>query len=187
MAAVPFPRAPAVFRSVSCRWLPFSGSAPIWLRLAGLFLQWTFIVGLAVSWYTTWFSTLCQRSFPLRCFPLAGSASFLAPVHWSSTAVEPCCWVGGVFIHHLVFYLVPAQLPLPLLTLSGCCNLSSSSLLVYSCGGALLLGWRCLCCVTWFYHVPCSSSGAYSLRSFPCSRFPWGFSGHRASVLLLPW
>ena len=38
-----------------------------------------------------------------------------------------------------------------------------------------------------FYHVPCSSSGACSLRSLPCSRFPWGFSGHRVSVLLLPW
>ena len=26
-----------------------------------------------------------------------------------------------------------------------------------------------------FYHVLCSSSGAGSLRSLPCSRFPWGF------------
>ena len=126
MAAVPFPGAPEVFRSVSCSWLPFLGSAPIWLRLAGLLLQWTFIVGLAVSWYTTWFSTLCQRSFPFRCFPLAGSATFLAPVRWSTPAVEPCCWVGGVLLHHLVFYLVPAQLPLQLLTLSaGVCNLFS--------------------------------------------------------------
>ena len=106
-------------------------------------------MGLAVSWYPTWFSTLCQRSSPFRCFPLVGSAPFLAPVRWSTTAVEPC-WVGGVWIHHLVFYLVPAQLHLLLLTLSGCGNLSGSSLLVYSCGGALLLGWRCLCCVTWF-------------------------------------
>ena len=37
------------------------------------------------------------------------------------------------------------------------------------------------------YHVPCSSSGACRFRSLPCSRFPWGFSGHRVSVLLLPW
>ena len=28
-------------------------------------------------------------------------------------------WVGGVLIHLLVFYLVPAQLPLPLLPLRG--------------------------------------------------------------------
>ena len=75
-------------------------------------------------------------------------------------------------VHHLVFYLVPAQL-----TLIGFCNLSGSSLLVYSCGGALLLGWRCLWCVAWFsILLPCSSSGACSLRSLPCSRFPWGFS-----------
>ena len=53
-------------------------------------------------------------------------------------------------IHHLVFCLVPAQLLLLLLTLSRCGNLSGSSLLVYSCDGALMLGWRCLCCVTWF-------------------------------------
>ena len=107
-------------------------------------------MGLAVSWYTTWFSALYQRSFLFRCFPLAGSAPFLAPVRWSTPSVEPCCWVGGVWIHHLVFYLVPAQLPLLLLPFSGCGNLSGSSLLVYSCGGALLLGWRCLCYVTWF-------------------------------------
>ena len=66
------------------------------------------------------------------------------------------CLPGGVLIHHLVFYLVPAQLPLPLLTLRGCCNLSGSSLLAYSCGGALLLGWRCLCCVTWFSTMCCA-------------------------------
>ena len=47
-------------------------------------------------------------------------------------------------VHLLVFYLVPAQLPLLLLPLSGFCTLSGSSSLVYSCGGALLLGWRCL-------------------------------------------
>ena len=70
---------------------------PFWLLLAVLLLQWTFVVGLAVSWYTTWFSTLCQRSFLCRSFPLAGSATFLAPVCWLTPAVEPCCWVGGVF------------------------------------------------------------------------------------------
>ena len=45
-----------------------------------------------MSWYTTWFSTVCQRSFPCRSLPLAGSATFLAPVSWPT-----CCWVGGVF------------------------------------------------------------------------------------------
>ena len=177
-----FPGAPAVFRSVSCSWLPFSGSAPSWLRLAGLLLQWTFTVGLAVSWYTTWFSTLCQRSFPL-----AGSAPFLAPLRWSTPTVEPCCWVGGVWIHHLVFYLVPAQLPLLLLTLSGCGNLSGSSLLVYSCGGALLLGWRCLCCVTWFSTM-CSAlpPGPAACAAFPAAGYLGNFQVTRCLSFCFP-
>ena len=143
-------------------------------------------MGLAVSWYTTWFSTLCQRSFPFRCFPLAGSAPFLAPVRWSTPAVEPCCWVGDVLIHHLVFYLVPAQLPLPLLTLIGCCNLSGSSLLVYSAvvpccwvGGVFAASLGFLPCAVLFLR-------GLQLAQLPCCRFPWGFSGHRVSVLLLP-
>ena len=52
-------------------------------------------------------------------------------------------------VHLLVFYLVPAQLPL-----IGFCTLSGSSSLVYSCGGALLLGWRCLVTPLDFYLVP---------------------------------
>ena len=71
---------------------PWRVLQPIWLQLAGLLLQWTFVVGLAVSWYTTWFSTLCQLSLPL-----AGFATFLAPVCWPTPAVEPCCWVGAVY------------------------------------------------------------------------------------------
>ena len=142
-------------------------------------------MGLAVSWYTTWFSTLCQRSFPFRCFPLAGSAPFLAPVRWSTPAVEPCCWVGGVWIHHLVFYLGPVQLPLLLLTLRGCGNLSGSSLLVYSCGGALLLGLEGVFAASLCF-LPCA---VLFLRGLQLSQLqvPLGFSGHQVSVLLLPW
>ena len=81
MASVPLPGAPAVFRGVSCRWLP-----------------------------------------------LAGSATFLAPVGWPAPAVETCCWVGGVFGAPLGFLpcavlflrgLRFAQLPLPQVTLGG--------------------------------------------------------------------
>ena len=118
MASVPLPGAPAVFRGVSCCWLPLVGSAPIWLQLADLLLQWTLIVGLAVSWYTTWFSTLCQRSFPFRCLPLAGSATFLTPVFWSTPAVEPCCWVEVVFGAPLDF--LPCAVLFP-----GACGLRS--------------------------------------------------------------
>ena len=133
-------------------------------------------MGLAVSWYTSWFSTLCQCSFPFRCFPLMGSAHFLATVCWSTPTVEPCYWVGGVWLHHLVFYLVPAQLPLLLLTLSGCGNLSGSSLLVYSCGGALLLGWGCLCWVAWFSTM-CRAlpQGPAACAAFPAAGFLGNF------------
>ena len=97
------------------------------------------------------FSAACPAAgYPSWVPHLAGSGWLAHSCSGRYCAVGPCCWVGGVLLHHLVFYLVPAQLPLPLLTLSGCCNPSGSSLLVYSCGGVLLLGWRCLCCVTWF-------------------------------------
>ena len=66
--------------------------------------------------------------------------------------------VGGVLVHHLVFYLVPAQLPL-----SGFCTLSGSSSLVYSCGEALLLGWRCLDTPLGF--LPCASAAPPSAAS----------------------
>ena len=84
-------------------------------------------------------------------------------------------------VHHLVFYLVPARLPLPLLPLSGFCplplllltlrgcgTLSGSSLRVYSCSGALWLGWRGICCVTWF------STMCRALPQWPaaCAAFP---------------
>ena len=92
------------------------------------------------------------------------------------------CLGTGVLIHHLVFYLVPAQLPL------------SAAYPFWLQFAGLLPRW---CLVVGlevsllhhlvFYHVSCSSSGACSLRCLPCSRFPWEFSGHRVSVLLLPW
>ena len=120
----------------------FLSSCWVWGRLL-LSLFWCGCC--AFSWGTCGFP---QRV--LQLVTLLGFRTYLAPVSWPTPAVDVCCWVGGVLIQHLVFYLVPAQLPLPLLTLSGCCNLSGSSLLVVYCGGALLLGWRCLCCVTWF-------------------------------------
>ena len=108
-------------------------------------------------------------SFPQRVLQLAtllGFRTLLTQVGWPTPAVGIFCGVGGILVHLLVFYLVPAQLPLPLLPLSGFCTLSGSSLLVYSCGGALLLGWRCL--VTPLGFLPCASatppSAAYLSR-----------------------
>ena len=114
----------------------FLSSCWVWGRLL-LSLFWCDCC--AFSWGTCGFPQLV-----LQLVTLLGFRTYLAPVSWPTPAVDVYCWVGGVLVHHLVFYLVPAQLPLPLLTLSGFCNLSGSSLLVYSCGGALLLGWRCL-------------------------------------------
>ena len=37
------------------------------------------------------------RGVSCRRLPLGGSATFLAPVACPAPAVEPCCWVGGVF------------------------------------------------------------------------------------------
>ena len=46
--------------------------------------------------------------------PLAGAATFLAPVCWSTPAVVPCGWVGGVFAASLGF------LPCAVLFLRAC-------------------------------------------------------------------
>ena len=120
----------------------FLSSCLVWGRLL-LSLFWCGCC--AFSWGTCGFP---QRV--LQLVTLLGFHTYLAPVSWPTPAVDVYGWVGGVLVHHLVFYLVPAQLPFPLLTLNRFCNLSGSSLLVYSCGGALLLGWRCLWCVAWF-------------------------------------
>ena len=97
------------------------------------------------------FSAVCPAAgYPSWVPHLAGSGWLASP------AVDVYCGVGGVLVHHLVFYLVPALLPLPLLPLSGFCTLSGSSSLVCSCGGALLLGWQCL--VTPLGFLPCASA-----------------------------
>ena len=111
------------------------------------------LLGVGLALVGLFWCGFCASSWGTCGFPrhvlqlvtLNGFSNFLAPVSWPTPAVDVCCCVGGVLVHHLVFYLVPAQL-----TLSGFCYLSGSSLLAYSCGGALLLGWRCLGCVAWF-------------------------------------
>ena len=79
MASVPLPGAPAVFRGVSCRWLPLGVPQPFWLQLAGLLLQWRLVVGLAVSLvhYLVFSLVPCSssgacglRNCPCRSLPL---------------------------------------------------------------------------------------------------------------------
>ena len=105
------------------------------------------------------FSAACHAAgYPSWVPHLADSGwltySFSGRLAWSWG-----CLGADVLIPHLVFYLVPAQLPLPLLPLRGSAPLAGasacldSSLLVYSwLEGSLL---RHLV----FSHVPCSSSG----------------------------
>ena len=88
----------------------------------------------------------------------------------------------------LGFYLVPAQLPLPLLPLWGSAPLTGASACLSSLLGLLLgLGWWGLCSVTWFSPMYLLFLGACGLRSLPSCWLPWGFSGHRVSVFQLPW
>ena len=124
------------FLSEAAELVFFLSSCWVWGRLL-----------LSLFWCGFCASSWGACGFPrrvLQLITLSGFRTYLAPVSWPTPAVDVYCWVGGVLVHHLVFYLVPAQLPLPLLPLSGFCNLSGSSLLVYSCGGALLLCWRYL-------------------------------------------
>ena len=88
------------------------------------------------------------HSVSCHWLPLAGSATFLAPVGWPAPAVETCCWVGGVFGAPLGFLpcavlflrgLRFAQLPLPQVTLGGFSAFSVTGCLTYCCSGGV--GW----------------------------------------------
>ena len=70
-------------------------------------------------------------------------------------------------------------------SLRGLRNLSGSSCLSCSCGGAMFVGFA----VSFmrrlvFYLVPCSSSGACGLHCFPCRRLSLGVSAFSDTVCL---
>ena len=147
-------------------------------------------VGLVGSWYSTWFSTLCQRGFPFHCFPLAGyapspfcclpfagAAPFQAPVCRSTSVVGPGGWVGGVFAASLGF------LPCAVLFLRACSLRSFPSCRlpwVFQVTGCLSfcfpgdVGWASalpfffcaspapLACRDWLGYAPCA--GVLQLR-----------------------
>ena len=74
---------------------------------------------------------------------------------------------------------------LPQVTLKGLSNLSGSSCLSCSCGGALFVGFAVsLVRSLVFYLVPCSSSGACGLRCLPCRWLPLGVSAFSDTVCL---
>ena len=89
----------------------------------------------------------------------------------------------------LVFYLVPAQLPLPLLPFRGSAPLPGASACLtpvcWSTPGVVLEG-------SVLYHLvfsPMCRALPQGLQRALLSlmQVHWGFSGHRVSVLLLPW
>ena len=67
-------------------------------------------------------------------------------------------------------------------TLDGCVSMSDSSLLVYSWGG---VGGPC--CATWLSPMCRALPQGLQLARLSQLQVPLGFSGHRVSVLLLPW
>ena len=81
------------------------------------------------------------------------------------------CLGSDILLPHLVFYLVPAQLPLPLLPLRGSAPLTGASACLtpvcWSTPGVGLEGSLLHHLV--FSHVPCSSSGPAACAAFPAA------------------
>ena len=80
---------------------------------------------------------------------------------------------------------------LPQVTLRGFRNLSGSSCLSCSCGGALLWGLQCLWCAAWFSTL-CRAlpPGPAVCAAYPTAGYPWGvlcLFCHRVPDLLLLW
>ena len=79
----------------------------------------------------------------------------------------------------------PQRVALPQVTLRGLRDLSGSSCLSCSCGGAMYVGFAVsLVRRLVFNLVPCSSSGSCGLRSLPCHRLPFGVSAFSDTVCL---
>ena len=156
------------------------------------------LLGVGLAFVGLFWCGFCASSWGTCGFPwrvlqlvtLSGFCNFLAPVSWPTPAVDVCCWVGGVLGHHLVFYLVPAQLPLPQLNLAGFVTFLAP-----------------VCWPTPAVEPCCWVGGVYgaSLGSLPCAmlslrglqfaqltlqQVPLGIFClfcHRVPVLLLPW
>ena len=144
-----------------------------------------------------WCGLFAPYAYPsLRPSPaVAGFVSFrYGPHHWLSLSVcvgpfrgggavssfsPPArCGVGYCWASSWCCFCVSScgacgfpRRVLPQVTLRGLRNLSGSSCLSCSCGGAM-------------YLVPCSSSGACGLRCLPCRRLPLGVSAFTDTVCL---
>ena len=111
----------------------------------------------------------------LRLVTLAGSATCLDPVGKPNPAVAVGCCVGGVLVHHLVFYLVPAQLPLRCLPLAGYAPfwLQFAGLLLR---WSLVVGLEVSLVRRWvLYLVHAPPPGPAVCAAYPAAVSPWGF------------
>ena len=143
---------------------------------------------------------LCPFSWGTCGFPLCHAAGYPSRVpHLADSGWLPFCggrlaWGWGVswygypdtplgFLPCAGATPPSASSPLGFCTLDGCVSLSVFSLLVYS------WGWVGGVFATSLGFLPCAMLflRACSLHSLPSCRLPWGFSGHRVSVLQLPW
>ena len=98
------------------------------------------------------------------------------------------CLGTDVLLPHLGFYLVPAQLPLPLLPLRGSAPLPGASACLtpvcWSTPGVVLEG---SCCATWFSPMCRALPQGLQHALLSMLQVPLRFSGHRVSVLLRTW
>ena len=129
------------------------------------------------SWGTCGF-LLCV----MQLATLLGFHTSLTPVGWPPPAVEVSRGVGGVLLQMscyptLVFYLVPAHLPLPLLPLRGSAPLPGASACLppvcWSTPGVVLEG--SLLCHLVFLLCAVLFLRACSVCCFPGCRFNWSF------------
>ena len=129
------------------------------------------------------FSAACHAaSYPSRVPHLADSG-WLPYSCGGHLAWGWGCFGTDVLIPHLVSTLCRRNSPFRFFPFAGCVSMSVASLLVYSwgwVGGVFATSLGFLPCTMLFLR-PCGSS------SLPSCRLPWGFSGHRVSVLQLPW
>ena len=119
------------------------------------------------------FSTACHAAgYPSRVPHLADSG-WLPYSCGGRLAWGWGCFGTDVLIPHLVFYLVPAQLPLPLLPLWGSAPLAGASACLspvcWSTPGVGLVGSLLRHMV--FSHVPCSSSRPAACAAFPAAGY----------------
>ena len=114
--------------------------------------------------------------------PLAGAATFLAPVCWSTPAVVPCGWVGGVFAASLGFFHVPCSSSGP----AACAAFPAAGYLVvfHRVGVLLACGVSGVCGLRRRSRLPFVCLSSFSCVYCPSPFLGLGWLGHRFVALL---